>query len=156
VLGRHEARVGQFEEARSLLDEARLLYAAAEDEVELLTTDARIAECLVLQGRAADARAHVVDALRQAESMAGVSVIVANLHRLLGWTHLQTAELNSAREALERSLDLARLDDENFGLRSADYEVALTLEPANQAKTERDAIFARLGVVAVPEPPLPH
>jgi class 3 adenylate cyclase/tetratricopeptide (TPR) repeat protein len=167
VLGRHEARVGQFEEARSLLDEARLLYAAAEDEVELLTTDARIAECLVLQGGAADARAHVLDALRQAESMAGVSVIVANLYRLLGWTHLQTAELDSAREALERSLDLARLDDENFGLRSADYEVALTLsalvrlgalvgEPANEAKTERDAIFARLGVVAVPEPPLPH
>jgi class 3 adenylate cyclase/tetratricopeptide (TPR) repeat protein len=167
VLGRHEARVGRFEEAGSLLDEARVLYAAAEDEVELLTTDARRAECLVLQGGAADARAHVVDALGQAESMAGVSVIVANLHRLLGWTHLQTADLDSAREAFEQSLHLARLEDENFGIRSADYEIALTLsalvrlgamagEPADDEKAERDEIFARLGVVAVPEPPLPH
>jgi tetratricopeptide (TPR) repeat protein len=165
VVGRHEARVGRFEEARALLDEARTLYAAEDDEVELLTTDARLAECLVLQGAVADARAHVEGALREAEQMAGVSVIVANLHRLLGWTHLQAGELDAAREALERSLHLARLEDENFGIRSADYEVALTLsarvrlgavtgEPTDGLAAERDAIFARLGVLKVPEPPL--
>jgi tetratricopeptide (TPR) repeat protein len=165
VVGRHEARVGRFEEARALLDEARTLYAAEDDEVELLTTDARLAECLVLQGAVADARAHVEGALREAEQMAGVSVIVANLHRLLGWTHLQAGELDAAREALERSLHLARLEDENFGIRSADYEVALTLsarvrlgavtgEPTDGLAAERDTIFARLGVLKVPEPPL--
>ena len=165
VVGRHEARVGRFEEARALLDEARTLYAAEDDEVELLTTDARLAECLVLQGEVADARAHVEGALREAEQMAGVSVIVANLHRLLGWTHLQAGELDAAREALERSLHLARLEDENFGIRSADYEVALTLsacvrlgavtgEPTDGLAAERDTIFARLGVLKVPEPPL--
>jgi class 3 adenylate cyclase/tetratricopeptide (TPR) repeat protein len=167
VLGRHQARVGSFQEARELLDEARLLYAAEEDEVELLTTDARIAECLVLQGSVEEARRRVEEALREAEEMAGVSVVVSNLHRLLGWTHLQAGEPDAAREALERSLHLARLEDENFGIRSADYEVALTLgafvrlraaagEPADELEAERDAIFARLGVVKVPEPPLPE
>jgi class 3 adenylate cyclase/tetratricopeptide (TPR) repeat protein len=165
VFGRHEARVGRFEEARALLDEARMLYAAEGDEVELLTAEARLAECLVLQGASADGRAHVEGALREAEQMAGVSVIVANLHRLLGWTHLQAGELDAAREALDRSLHLARLEDENFGIRSADYEVALTLaaqvrlgavtgEPTDKLVTERDTIFARLGVLKVPEPPL--
>jgi tetratricopeptide (TPR) repeat protein len=167
VLGRHQARVGSFQEARELLDEARLLYAAEEDEVELLTTDARIAECLVLQGSVEEARRRVEEALREAEEMAGVSVVVSNLHRLLGWTHLQAGEPDAAREALERSLHLARLEDENFGIRSADYEVALTLgafvrlraaagEPADELEAERDAIFARLGVVMVSEPPLPQ
>jgi hypothetical protein len=97
--------------------------------------------------------------------MAGVSVIVANLTRLLGWTHLEAGELDAARDALERSLHLARLEDENFGIRSADYEVALTLgalirlggltgEATEGLEAERDTIFARLGVVRVPEPPL--
>jgi class 3 adenylate cyclase/tetratricopeptide (TPR) repeat protein len=167
VLGRHEARVGRFEEARALLDEARTLYTAEEDEVELLTTGARLAECLVLQGAVEEGRMRVMEALREAESMAGVSVVVANLHRLLGWTHLQAGELDAAREALAQSLHLARLEDENFGIRSADYEVALTLgafvrlgalsgEPTDELEAERDAIFARLGVVMVSVPPLPQ
>jgi hypothetical protein len=76
-------------------------------------------------------------------------------------------ELGEAEKALEEGLRLARLDDENFGIRSADYEVALTLEAvarlcalrgeaaASEAEAERDEIFARLGVVAVAQPPLP-
>jgi class 3 adenylate cyclase/tetratricopeptide (TPR) repeat protein len=166
VLGRHAARVGSSDEARSLLDEARELYAAEGDEIDLLTTDTRIVECLVLEQKPDEALTLAAEALRRAEDAAGVSVLVANLHRLRGWAFMQAGDLHAAERALEESLRLARLGDENFGIRSADYEVALTLaalvrlralrgEPAAEAVAERDAIFGRLGVVAVAEPPLP-
>jgi tetratricopeptide (TPR) repeat protein len=167
ALGRHLARVGNFGEARSLLEEARGLHAAEADEIELLTTDVRLVECLVLEGSSSEALALAAEALERAEATPGVSVIVANLHRLRGWAWMQTGELESAAGALDESLRLARLEDENFGIRSADYELGLTLAaivrlraltgtPATELEAERDASFARLGVVSVPEPPLPE
>jgi tetratricopeptide (TPR) repeat protein len=166
VLGRHAARVGNLDEARALLEEARELYAAEADEVELLTTDARVVEALVLAGAGEEALAMIAEALERAETTPGVSVVVANLHRLRAWGLMQAGDLEGAREALDESLRLARLEDENFGIRSADYEVGLTLsavvrlraltgEPGAEFEAERDAIFQRLGVVKVPEPPLP-
>jgi class 3 adenylate cyclase/tetratricopeptide (TPR) repeat protein len=165
VLGRQAARVGSLDEARSLLDEARELYAAEGDEVDLLTTDTRLVECLVLEQKADQALTLAAEALHRAEGTAGVSVLVATLHRLRGWAFMQLGDLDSAQQALEESLRLARLEDENFGIRSADYEVALTLgavarlrtlcgEAAAEAEAERDAIFGRLGVVSVAEPSL--
>jgi hypothetical protein len=90
-----------------------------DDEVELLT-EARLAECLVLQGAVDDARAHVKARCGRPSRWPGLRDR-RHLNRLLGWTHLQAGELDAAREALERSPDLARLEDENFGIRSADY-----------------------------------
>ena len=167
VLGRHLARVGDFAEARSLLEEARELYGAEADEIELLTTDARLVECLVLEGSGTEALTLATEALERAETTPGVSVIIANLHRLRAWAWMQAGALESAAEALDESLRLARLEDENFGIRSADYELGLTLaaivrlraltgKPATELEAERDASFARLGVVSVPEPPLPR
>jgi tetratricopeptide (TPR) repeat protein len=166
VLGRHLARIGSFDEARALLGEARELYAAEADEVELLTTDARLVECLVMEGKKDEALALSAEALERAESTPGVSVRVATLQRLRAWAFMQAGKLEAAAEALDESLRLARLEDENFGIRSADYEVGLTLralvrlrtltgEPLEGLEADRDAIFARLGVVKVPEPPLP-
>jgi tetratricopeptide (TPR) repeat protein len=166
VLGRHAARVGSFDEARSLLEEARDLYAAEGDEIDMLTTDTRLVECLVFEHKTDEALALAAAALHRAGDMTGVSVLVATLHRLRGWGLMQLGDLDAAEQGLEESLRLARLEDENFGIRSADYEVALTLgamvrllemrgEATAEAETERDAIFSRLGVVAVAEPPLP-
>ncbi|MFL5920002.1 MAG: AAA family ATPase [Gaiellaceae bacterium] len=166
VLGRHAARVGGFDEARALLEEARGLYATQGDEVELLTTDARLVESFVLADASEEALTLAAEALGRAEDTPGVSVVVANLHRLRACALMQAGDLEGAGEALAESLRLARLEDENFGIRSADYEIALTLgaivrlrsltgEPADELESERDAIFERLGVVAVPEPPLP-
>jgi class 3 adenylate cyclase/tetratricopeptide (TPR) repeat protein len=168
VLGRHAARVGSFDEARSLLEEARNVYAAEGDEIDLLTTDTRLIECLVLEQRAEEALARAAAALQGAEDTTGVSVLGSTLHRLRGWAFMQIGDLAEAEQALEESLRLARLDDENFGIRSADYEVGLTLDAvarlrtlrgeaaaASEAEAERDEIFARLGVVAVAQPPLP-
>ncbi len=124
-------------------------------------------ECLVLEGAGVDALTLASGALARAETVPGVSVVVANLHRLRGWAYLQTGRPDEAREALEESLRLARLEGENFGIRSADYEIALTLgalvrlgaltgERTDELEAERDTILGRLGVVKVPEPPLPH
>ena len=85
---------------------------------------------------------------------------------LRAWGADAAGDLEGAGTALDESLRLARLEDENFGIRSADYETALTLdalvrlrsltgEPADELEAERDGIFERLGVVKVPEPPLP-
>ena len=167
VMGRHAARTGRFEEARAHLEEARALYAAEGEEVELLVCDTRLVESFVLEGAGAEALALAAEVLDRAETIPGVSVIVASLHRLRGWAYLQTGETDKAREALDESLRLARLEGENFGIRSADYEIALTLgalvplgrltdEPVDELQTERDAILRRLGVVKVTEPPLPR
>lgn len=167
LLGRHLARVGQLDEARTLLDEARGLFADEGDEEDLLTTDAWIIERRVLEQAGAEALPLAAEALKRAETMSGVSVVVANLHRLRGWAHMQVGDLEAAREALEQSLHIARLKDENFGIMSADFEVALTLgalarlhsltgEPAGELEAERDAILERLGVLKVHEPPLPR
>ena len=167
VAGRHAARVGRFEEARAHLEEARAFYADEGDDVELLTVDARLVESLVLQGAGTDALRLASDALERADKIPGVSVIAANLHRLRGWAYIQSGRVLEARAALEESLRLARLEDENLGIKSADYEIALTLDAlvrlgeltgqrTDELAAERDEILDGLGVVNVPEPPLPH
>ncbi|HWJ45086.1 MAG TPA: tetratricopeptide repeat protein [Gaiellaceae bacterium] len=164
-LGRQAARMGSFTEARALLEEARSLYSDGDDQFEVLTTDTRLAECLVLAG-AADAALPLVEAtLRRTQGMQGLPLLEARLHRLRGWGYIQTNRLEEAREALDESLRLAQLESENFGFWSADYEIALSLsalvrfrtlsgEPMEELATRRDAILARLGVVSISEPSL--
>lgn len=165
LLGLNAVRLGSVDEARELLEEARGLYASESDDTELLTTDARIVECLVFAGSSAEALALAQDALQRAEQIVGVSVAAAHLHRLRGWAYMQKGELEPARAALEESLRQARVEEENYANRNSDYEIALTLgalvrlyeltgEDAKSASSERAAILEGLGVVHVPEPPL--
>ena len=76
-----------------------------------------------------------------------------------GLALLQLGRFDEAHAALDESVESARKA-------GADYEVALALdalavlcefdgENPETAERERDAIFARLGVVATPEFPLP-
>ena len=167
LLGRHEARVGNFAEAHAHLQEARELYDGEDDdEFDLLTTEARRIECLVLEGRSDEVLAAAEAALTVAGSVSGASVVVAALHRYRGWAHAQTGDAEAAREAFAESLATARARGENYGLISNDYEVALTLDALVRVErqegkecggleAERDEILARLGVVRLPEPPLP-
>src|SRR5262249_20133131 len=85
LLGLNAMRMGKIDEARELLDEARGLYASENDDTELLTTDARIVECLVFAGSIAEALALAQDALKRADDIVGVSVAAAHIHRLRGW-----------------------------------------------------------------------
>lgn len=165
LLGRLAAREGRFEEGRELLEEARALYEGRDEHVEVLTTDTRLVECLVLEGRSSEALALAASALERAVPMQGVSVQVATLHRLRSWGLMEAGDLEGAREALEESLAVARKPGANLGMRSADYEAALTLHararleqlagtPNGDLVAEYEAIFSRLGIVTIAEPPL--
>ena len=128
LLGRHEARVGNFAEAHAAFDEARELYQEHGDEFGHLTTDARVVECLALEGRGADVVIAAADALERAESVAGAAVLAAALHRQRGFALAQTGDIGAGRVAFEESLATARRGGENYGLISNEYEIALTLD----------------------------
>jgi tetratricopeptide (TPR) repeat protein len=164
LLGRHEARTGNFGDAHALLDEARTVYEEEGDEFDLLTTDVRLVECLVLEGRPAEALPAAERALADADGVAGASVLIAALHRHRGSALVQAGDREGARAAFAESLETARARGENYGLISNDYEVALTLDAlarlerlegndAGRLEGERDETLTRLGVVRLPEPP---
>ncbi|TML66763.1 MAG: tetratricopeptide repeat protein, partial [Actinobacteria bacterium] len=166
-LGRFAGRIGSFDEAHALLAEARELFSVEGDEVELLAADVWRVECLVLEGASAAALELAADALARATTTPGVAILAATLQRLRGWAFMQLRDLENAGAAFEESLSLARLEGENIGMRSADYELALTLDaleqlgdlvgqPTADLERERDAIVARLAVLQLTRPPLPH
>ena len=157
-LGSMLARARRFEEAHALLGEARDEYERAGDDGEVLLTDARLAECLVLEGKAEAAQDLASAALRRAEALGDVFGSKAVLYRVRGCSNLQLGSLDAAREDLEVSLEDARE-------REAEYDIALALdalvslgrltrESTGPVEQERDAIVKRLNIVRMPSIPL--
>ncbi|HEY6297222.1 MAG TPA: AAA family ATPase, partial [Streptosporangiaceae bacterium] len=158
VLGRTASRAGRLAEARDLLDTARAGYLRAGERGEALSTDVRIAECLVLAGLNEAAETLTADLAAQAAAR-GMAAEAAALDRLRGYLLAQQGRPGPAAEAFEASLAAARE-------RSALYDQALSLDglvrlarqtgqPADPAQTaERAALFGRLGVVATAAFPL--
>lgn len=165
-LGRFLGRIGEFEEAKELLTEARELFIAEGDEVEALAADVWLVESLVHAGESDAALELAADALERTATTPGVDILAAMLHRLRGWSYMQLKDLESARVAFDESLRVARVEGENIGMRSAEYEIALTLDalehlgelvgdPTVDLERERDALVAKLAVLNVARPPLP-
>ena len=158
VLGRTAARAGRLDEARDLLDAAKAGYLRAGERGEALSTDVRIAECLVLAGQNAAAEALSTELAAQAAAR-GMAAEAAALDRLRGYLLAQQGQPGPAAAAFEASLASARE-------RSALYDQALSLDglirlashtgqPADPAQTaERAALFGRLGVIATAAFPL--
>jgi predicted ATPase/class 3 adenylate cyclase/predicted negative regulator of RcsB-dependent stress response len=166
-LGRFEGRIGNFEEAKALLAEARGLFLEEGDEVEALAADVWLVESFVHAGESEAALALAADALERTATTPGVDIFAAMLHRLRGWAYMQLKDLEGAGTAFDESLQLARVEGENVGMRSADYEIALTLDaleqlgelvgdPTVDLEHERDALMAKLAVLKVTRPPLPE
>jgi len=168
LLGRIASRSGgRFDEARSLLEEARALHLEADQPGEAYRTDAAIAECLVLQGDAPSALALLDATLARSADTEGLAVLGSELLRLRGCALLQLARFDEARHALEEALRRVRRHEADFGIKSSDYEAARTLDALgrlgvvvgdaslDELSAERDEILARLGIVALPELPLP-
>ncbi len=152
-------RLGRFDEARPLLAEAQAEFERAGEWSEALVAEARLAELLVFERSAAEALDLAQRALARLERYEGIVALEPVLHRVRGLALLQLGRPGEAQAALSESLESARRA-------GADYEIALALdalaalglpdgEPPEPAGRERDAIFARLGVVATPEIPLP-
>jgi class 3 adenylate cyclase/tetratricopeptide (TPR) repeat protein len=154
-LGRLAARDGRFAEAHELLDEAAAGFAAIEAWRYVNETEARRAECLVLEGRWAEAL-EVASALVAAAHETPFGGLEALVERTIGLALHQARRPDEGRPHLLDSLRIARE-------LNAVYEEALTLDaladtgaPDVEAHGMQGAeILARLGVVALPKVPLP-
>jgi class 3 adenylate cyclase/tetratricopeptide (TPR) repeat protein len=154
LLGRLEARRGDTARGRELLEEARAEQLRAGEQYEVVGTDARIAECLVMAGETSAALALVSSALQRAGATEGGNALLSLLWRVKGWALALDGERHDAEAAFELSLELAR----ELG---SDYEVAMALdglmhvrgargEAVADLASDRDALLERLGVVHTP------
>jgi tetratricopeptide (TPR) repeat protein len=151
IIGRVASRSGRYKEALELLEQARELNHGIGDEPEELESDVRIAECLAMQGRAAEALELAAEAVARSETLGGPAT--PQLQRVRGCALAQLGRLAEAREALDESVAGARG-------REAEYEEALALQAlarigaiegssdAPELEARSRAIFERLGVVA--------
>ena len=123
-------------------------------EHDLIDTDARIAESLVLQERPRDALEMATALLERSETRGG-AVQDPMLYRVRGYALAQRGQWQEASLDLERSVTAARE-------RSARYELAVTLDaiaklaelrdgsPNRSARDEADALLRSLDVISVP------
>jgi len=156
-LARLNARRGDLDAARDLLDEARAAQVSHGLQGEVLTTDCRMAEVLVLGGRSQESLALSDEILVRANSTDGGSILVPSVLRIQGWALLQAGRANDATEHFDGSLKLARE-------RKDEYQMALALEGLSAAgqtrgvdvtayDAQRRGIQERLGIVTTPAVP---
>jgi class 3 adenylate cyclase/tetratricopeptide (TPR) repeat protein len=147
-LARLAARGGSFDEAHRLFDDALAQFEELGADAFVGETRARVAECLVLEGRHKEATSLVGSLLEN-----GAATQRAVLERLAGYAVVQSrAPFAKAKPHFDASAEAARAAD-------APYELALTLraiaETGGDDGAEAAAILERLGVVSTPSVPLP-
>ena len=154
-LGRLAARDGRFAEAHELFDDSAAGFAAIDAGRYVNETHARRAECLVLEGRFAEAL-EVASALVEAARETPFGGLEALVERTIGLALHQARRPEEGRPHLLESLRIARELE-------AVYERALTLRAladtkapdADAHRAESETLLARLGVVALAKVPLP-
>jgi class 3 adenylate cyclase/tetratricopeptide (TPR) repeat protein len=152
-LGREAAREGRFDDAHQLLEQALADSEEYGANEFALDARARLAECLVFEGRHREAFAGATDVLERAGEGDATRPLRAMAERLLGLAEAQDRAKDRALPHLRRSVELARAA-------GADFELAMTLRAlAELGHTEGEAeaheILERLGVVRLPRVPLP-
>ncbi|MDQ1696086.1 MAG: hypothetical protein QOJ03_1439, partial [Frankiaceae bacterium] len=175
LLGRLHSRSGRHPEALALLGEALAAYASSSQRFELIDTQLRFVESLLLQGAAEPALARLDDAeqaLRETLRTAGVAAstdaamddagllplsaaFAPALSRLQGFALAQTADTAAAEAAMRHAVAAGRArGSAHETAQSLDALVWLLGHAAAAERTERDELFARLGVVWTPV--MPH
>ncbi len=150
-LARLEARVGRFEEAHLLFQEAHALFeriGSARFELEAV---ARQSECLVFEGRHAEAIAAL--ASREDDGQMGATRIL--VERTLGYALHQARRPDGSKQHLEASAELARKVGSEYETALSLRALADTRNAGEDVRAESDATLERLGVVFVPPVPLP-
>jgi tetratricopeptide (TPR) repeat protein len=148
-LARLEARRGSFDAAHALFASAVAVFERIGSAAMLLEARAREVECLVFQGRHAEA----IALLESLEPGGGTEMTAVLLERMRGYALCQARRPDEGRTYLEHSLALSRTV-------GSDYETALSLRAlADTGGSGRDEAaeqtFARLGIVNLPHVPLP-
>jgi class 3 adenylate cyclase/tetratricopeptide (TPR) repeat protein len=154
-LARAAARAGRFEEAHPLFDQALAVFEELSAERFKVEAMARRAECLVFEGRYREAL-DVASECRVAAAKSPVGGVEALIERSIGYALHQARQPEQGKPHFEESLRLAR------DLK-VEYEVALTLRAmaatrypmSDDLARESDEILGRLGVVSLPNVPLP-
>jgi tetratricopeptide (TPR) repeat protein len=156
--GRLAARAGRFEEAQVLLREARESFEADGTVIEVVATDAALAEALALEGKGKAALKLAGKTLARAEALAGSFHVIPMLHRIRGRGFLQLGRIQEAREALEAALAQAQANRADFErVLALDGLVAvnrLTGGRTQGLERERARLCKQLGVVATPPFPV--
>jgi tetratricopeptide (TPR) repeat protein len=151
-LARVAALDGRFEDARAGFRESGELFAKVGSGALSLELDARLAEACVLEGRHAEAESLARATLDGMQETGEIGTRTALLERVLGLAAVQGRHPEDAVPHFEESLRVAR----ELG---AQYEIARTLRARSDCRLGPDddaqAIFDRLGVVALPVVPLP-
>jgi len=152
-LGHLAAEQSRFDDASQLFDKAdELLVGSKSLQIE---ADARRAQAYVLEGRHEEAASLAQECLERERETGEAGVRTAMLERLLGLAAVQGRRRDDAAPHFDESLRLGRA-------LGADYEVGRTLQAkvltglsSDEELAEAEAIMARLGVVSLPEVPLP-
>ena len=148
---------GLYEQALKLFDECIQELREVGSHGDILEAQARRTECLLYSGDLEGALSAADESLALARSLGGTPPQVAILQRVRGAALARRGDLTGAGEALEQSLQAARL-------RRAEYEAALTMRVMARSRAESDpdrradlegeasAMLSKLGVVWTPDP----
>jgi predicted ATPase/class 3 adenylate cyclase len=150
LLGRLAARRGDPARSRHLLAVARGIYESDGESLQVVLTDAILAESLLRAGEPQAASEVAEQALASAAGLPGRHLVEPLAQRVLG-ASLGALGIDPAhaRTALRDSIELARRHD-------ASYELAMSLqalsdlwpaEVADAELVERDMLFDELGVI---------
>jgi tetratricopeptide (TPR) repeat protein len=154
-LGHLAAEQGRFEDAAVLFDTAVERLTAIGSKSNVIEAEARRAQAYVLEGRHEEAAALARQCLELEQETGEVGARTALLERLLAVTAVQGRRRDDAPPHFEESLRIGREY-------KAHYEVGRTLQAkvltgfaSDEELAEAEAIMERLGVVSLPEVPLP-
>jgi class 3 adenylate cyclase/tetratricopeptide (TPR) repeat protein len=151
-LGRAAARASDFDEADRLLAEAVAMFKKA--GYPSVEGEARQVEVMIFRGESEKAR-EALDRIQPGND----PILRSTLHRLMGLALLQAGKVDEAAQSLTTSLQLARAAGSGFEVALSLKALAATAESdeaAEASRSEAKEIFERLGVVSVPEVPLPE
>ncbi len=158
-LGRAAAGGGHFEEARELFERSKQEFASLGARGDMIEVDARIAECDLYEGLGWRALGTITETIGEAESEGSLGVLDALLYRIRGYALMQVDDLFGAEASLRQSLDSAKARDAHHDVGRALHALALLArlrgESPDELETESSEIFARLGIRATLEVPLP-
>ena len=153
LLGRTAVRAGRYAEGLELLEDALARFRRLRAGSDALLVRGYVAEALAFGGRPQRAL-KVADRL-----LPDAGRIAALAHRVRGFALAQLGDRDSAERALQASIDVARAQDSQYEL-AVSMDALLALRggsgrvPGATAAARRDALLARLDVVALPAPPL--
>ncbi len=153
-------RRGDIDRAHERLDRAEVEFRELDSAALVLDTRVRQVECLVVEGRDADALTLAGEVAEEMRAFGLVPILPITLSRYRATALLRTGDVAGAAEELDRALGAARAD-------GVLYEVALCLaaleavaradgrDPAASWAEERRTVEGRLGVVALPDLTVP-